>query len=229
MADHARVVIIGGGAVGCSALYHLAKLGWTECILLERDELTSGSTWHAAGNCPTFSTSWNVIKVQRYGNELVRAPCGRGRAAAHLASDRLDPARARAGPHGRVPPRLRHGARAGPRARADHACGGQGALSFPGAGGLEGALFDPYDGDVDPSQLTQAFAKAGARAGLRDPPLHTRHRARAASGRGLAGAHRSRARSTARPWSTPRAIGPARSWPWSGATCRSSPCRTSIW
>ena len=95
MTDHARVVIIGGGAVGCSALYHLALQGWTECILLERAELTSGSTWHAAGNCPTFSTSWNVIKVQRYGNAAVRAPRGRGRAAAHLASDRLDPARPR--------------------------------------------------------------------------------------------------------------------------------------
>ena len=70
MTDHARVVIIGGGAVGCSALYHLAQLGWTDCLLLERDELTSGSTWHAAGNCPNFSTSWNVIKLQRHSTRL---------------------------------------------------------------------------------------------------------------------------------------------------------------
>src|SRR6476659_4897005 len=70
MTDHARVVIIGGGAVGCSALYHLAKLGWTDCLLLERDELTSGSTWHAAGNCPNFSTSWNIIKLQRHSTKL---------------------------------------------------------------------------------------------------------------------------------------------------------------
>jgi dimethylglycine dehydrogenase len=56
MTDHARVVIIGGGAVGCSTLYHLAKMGWTDCLLLEMNELTSGSTWHAAGNVPNFST-----------------------------------------------------------------------------------------------------------------------------------------------------------------------------
>ncbi len=53
----ARVVIIGGGAVGASSLYHLAKAGWTDCVLLEKNELTAGSTWHAAGNVPTFSTS----------------------------------------------------------------------------------------------------------------------------------------------------------------------------
>ena len=48
----ARVVIIGGGVVGVSTLYHLAKAGWTDCVLLEKNELTAGSTWHAAGNCP---------------------------------------------------------------------------------------------------------------------------------------------------------------------------------
>jgi dimethylglycine dehydrogenase len=68
--SHVRVLIIGGGAVGCSALYHLVRKGWTDIALTERDELTSGSTWHAAGNCPTFSTSWNVLKLQRYGNAL---------------------------------------------------------------------------------------------------------------------------------------------------------------
>src|SRR5690606_12298388 len=50
MVETARVVIIGGGAVGASALYHLALKGWTDCLLLERNELTAGSTWHAAGN-----------------------------------------------------------------------------------------------------------------------------------------------------------------------------------
>ena len=68
----ARVVIIGGGAVGVSSLYHLAKAGWTDCVLLEKNELTAGSTWHAAGNVPTFSTSWSVMNMQRYSTELYR-------------------------------------------------------------------------------------------------------------------------------------------------------------
>ena len=66
----ARVVIIGGGAVGASVLYHLAKAGWSDCVLLEKNELTAGSTWHAAGNVPTFSTSWSIMNMQRYSTEL---------------------------------------------------------------------------------------------------------------------------------------------------------------
>ena len=50
MRTHAQAVVIGGGVIGCSILYHLTKLGWTDVVLLERDELTSGSTWHAAAN-----------------------------------------------------------------------------------------------------------------------------------------------------------------------------------
>jgi dimethylglycine dehydrogenase len=50
MKDQARVVVIGGGVVGCSILFHLAKMGWKDVILLERNELTSGSSWHAAGH-----------------------------------------------------------------------------------------------------------------------------------------------------------------------------------
>jgi dimethylglycine dehydrogenase len=69
---HARVVIIGGGVVGVSALYHLAKAGWTDCVLLEKNELTAGSTWHAAGNVPTFSSSWSIMNMQRYSAELYR-------------------------------------------------------------------------------------------------------------------------------------------------------------
>ena len=72
MKSQARVVVIGGGAVGCSALYHLTRLGWTDVVLLERDELTAGSTWHAAGNCPNFSTCWSILKLQRYSTTLYR-------------------------------------------------------------------------------------------------------------------------------------------------------------
>ena len=68
----ARVVIIGGGVVGTSTLYHLAKGGWRDCILLEKNELTAGSTWHAAGNVPNFAGSWAVMNMQRYGAEMYR-------------------------------------------------------------------------------------------------------------------------------------------------------------
>jgi dimethylglycine dehydrogenase len=60
MKSHARVVVIGGGVVGVSTLYHLAKLGWTDTVLLERSELTAGSTWHAAGLLPLFNMSYTV-------------------------------------------------------------------------------------------------------------------------------------------------------------------------
>ena len=69
---HVRVVVIGGGAVGASCLYHLAKAGWTDALLLEKNELTAGSTWHAAGNVPTFSSSWSIMNMQRYSAELYR-------------------------------------------------------------------------------------------------------------------------------------------------------------
>ena len=71
-----RVVIIGGGVIGVSSLYHLAKAGWTDCVLLEKNELTAGSTWHAAGNVPTFSTSWAIMNMQRYSTELYRGLAG---------------------------------------------------------------------------------------------------------------------------------------------------------
>jgi dimethylglycine dehydrogenase len=167
MTDRARVVIIGGGAAGCSALYHLAKLGWTDCLLLERDELTSGSTWHAAGNCPNFSTSWNIIKLQRHSTKLY----------ARLGEETGYPINY----HVTGSLRLAHS-----RARMDEykhvasmaqAQGIEFALLTPVEArarypflelhDLEGALWDPYDGDIDPSQLTQAFAKGAKDLGCR--------------------------------------------------------------
>ena len=70
MKSQARVVIIGGGIMGASLLYHLAELGWTDCILIEKDELTSGSTWHAAGQCPSITGSYNLAKIHAYSNDL---------------------------------------------------------------------------------------------------------------------------------------------------------------
>ncbi len=71
-ASSARVVVIGGGVVGCSVLYHLARAGWTDVTLLERSELTSGSTWHAAGGCHTINGDPNVAKLQKYTIELYK-------------------------------------------------------------------------------------------------------------------------------------------------------------
>jgi len=70
MKNHARVVIIGGGMMGCSLLYHLAEEGWSDSILIEKGELTSGSTWHAAGQCPSFIGSYNMAKIHHYSNTL---------------------------------------------------------------------------------------------------------------------------------------------------------------
>ena len=66
MKTHARVVVIGGGAVGVSTLYHLAKKGWSDVVLLERSELTAGSTWHAAGLLPLFNMSYTVGQLHKY-------------------------------------------------------------------------------------------------------------------------------------------------------------------
>ncbi|MBT8457028.1 MAG: FAD-dependent oxidoreductase [Rhodobacteraceae bacterium] len=159
----ARVVIIGGGAVGTSSLYHLAKAGWTDCLLLEKNELTAGSTWHAAGNVPTFSASWSIMNMQRYSTELYR---GLGDAVDYpmnyhvTGSIRLAHSRERMQEFERA----RGMGRAqgmdlsilAPKELPD-------LYPFIEIHDLEGALFDPNDGDIDPAQLTQALAK-GARA-----------------------------------------------------------------
>ena len=70
--SHAKVVVIGGGVVGCSILFHLAKFGWKDAVLLERDELTSGSSWHAAGGIHTISSDPNISRLQSYTIDLYR-------------------------------------------------------------------------------------------------------------------------------------------------------------
>jgi dimethylglycine dehydrogenase len=70
MRTHARAVVIGGGVVGVSTLYHLAKKGWTDSVLIERKELTSGSTWHAAGLLPLFNLSYSVGQIHKYSVAL---------------------------------------------------------------------------------------------------------------------------------------------------------------
>ena len=158
----ARVVIIGGGVVGCSALYHLAKKGWTDCVLLEKNELTAGSTWHAAGNVPTFSTSWAIMNMQRYSTELyarlgdeVDYPMNYHQSGsirlAHSKERVQEFERAMAmGRYQGIPMEMW----VPEQAREKY--------PFLETHDLEGVLFDPSDGDIDPAQLTQALAK-GAR------------------------------------------------------------------
>lgn len=170
MADlpsHARVVIIGGGAVGVSALYHLAKGGWTDCVLLERNELTSGSTWHAAGNVPTFSSSWSLMNMQRYSAELYR---GLSEAVGYPMNYHVTGSLRLA--HGRE--RMREFQRARGMGRyqgmaIDVIGPDEIAAKYPfiETHGLAGALYDPNDGDIDPAQLTQALAKGARDLGAR--------------------------------------------------------------
>src|SRR3978361_1511093 len=72
MKTEARAVVIGGGVVGVSTLYHLAKKGWSDSVLIERKELTSGSTWHAAGLLPLFNLSYSVGQLHKYSVGLYR-------------------------------------------------------------------------------------------------------------------------------------------------------------
>ena len=167
MSRTARVVVIGGGAVGCSALYHLALRGWTDCLLLEMNELTSGSTWHAAGNCPTFSGSWTMMRAQTYGANLYR------RLSVELQGG--------IGYHGTGSLRLAHHRERMDEFRHVQAMARAQGLAYellsPARArelypflelhDLEGALWDPLDGDVDPSQLTQAYARLAREAGCR--------------------------------------------------------------
>lgn len=157
-----RVVIIGGGAVGVSCLYHLAKAGWTDCVLIEKNELTSGSTWHAAGNVPTFSASWSIMHMQRYSTELYKR-----------LGDEVDyPMNY----HVTGSLRLAHTDERMLEFERVKSMGRYQGMNIEMVGlddirtrypflethDLKGALYDPNDGDIDPAQLTQALAK-GAR------------------------------------------------------------------
>ena len=158
----ARVVIIGGGAVGASCLYHLAKMGWSDCVLLEKNELTAGSTWHAAGNVPTFSTSWSIMNLQRYSTELYR---GLGEAVDYpmnyhvTGSIRLAHSKERMQEFERAAGMGRY---QGMPIEILSPAETQERYPFLETHDLTGSLYDPHDGDIDPAQLTQALAK-GAR------------------------------------------------------------------
>ena len=170
MADfptQARVVVIGGGVVGASCLYHLARAGWTDALLLEKNELTAGSTWHAAGNVPTFSSSWSIMNMQRYSAGLYR---GLGAEVDYpmnyhvTGSVRLAHSRARLQEFQRVVGMGRHQGMDLDILGLDEI---KGRYPFLETHDLTGALYDPYDGDIDPAQLTQALAKGARQMGAR--------------------------------------------------------------
>jgi dimethylglycine dehydrogenase len=154
----ARVAIVGGGVAGCSLLYHLRKLGWEDVVLLEEDELTSGSTWHAAGLCTQFNPSYNITGLLRYSVELYKTldadyhECGSVRLA--TTQDRIDEFRHRAATAELLdlPVEI-----VGPeRAQELH--------PLIEVGDVLAAAHLPTDGHADPSSLTRSFvADAGDR------------------------------------------------------------------
>lgn len=163
--QEARVVVIGGGAVGVSVLWHLARRGCPG-VLLEKGELTQGSTWHAAGNTPNFSGSLNVMKLQHRSNRLYdRLAAERGVTRHRTGSLRLARTAERAREFAHV---AAMAAAAGvpirlvPPAEARELYGGLLEL-----GDVEAVLWDEGDGDIDPAQMTQALAAEAREAGAR--------------------------------------------------------------
>ena len=155
----ARAVIIGGGAVGTSCLYHLAKLGWTDCVLLEKNELTAGSTWHAAGNVPTFSSSWSIMNMQRYSTELYSDLSNK---VGYPINYHVTGSIRLAHTHARML-EFNRASGMGRYQGMDLSILSHNEIKnlypFIETHDLLGALYDPSDGDIDPAQLTQALAK----------------------------------------------------------------------
>ena len=166
--EESRVVIIGGGAVGAACLYHLAEAGVSDCLLIEKDELTSGSTWHAAGNIPTYAASWLGMRAGNYAWNLykdgdkVDCPSPIAIRGILAGEDRMDLYRHLVGISksagfdlGLITP---------DEMRKMH------PYYTPGDSVI-GAIHDPYEGDIDPSQLTQA-RQGRARERRRNFPLY---------------------------------------------------------
>jgi len=180
MRSHAQVVVIGGGVVGCSVIYHLTKLGMQDVVLLERSELTSGSTWHAAGGFHTLNADTNMAALQGYTIRLYRELeelTGQSCSLHHVGGltlaetpERLDFLKSARAMHRHMgldtelvtPEEIR---KLSPITNTD---------------GVLGALYDPLDGHLDPSGTTHAYAKAaqmqGAEIILRNPVLETNPR-----------------------------------------------------
>jgi dimethylglycine dehydrogenase len=173
MKSHAQVVVIGGGVVGASVLYHLTKAGWKDVLLIERAELTSGSTWHAAGGMHTVNGDPNVAKLQQYTIELYKEiervsgqSCGvhiTGGIMLAGTRERLDwlkMAKARGRYLGMDLEiiSVAEAAKLFPLLEKKH---------------FKGAMYDPIEGHVDPYGVTHAYAKS-AQIGGAEIARHTR-------------------------------------------------------
>ena len=165
MKSQARVVVIGGGVVGCSVLYHLAKAGWTDAMLIERSELTSGSSWHAAGGFHTLNGDPNVAKLQAYTVSLYREleelsgqSCG-----LHLTGGVM-----MAGNPERMDYlRLAHAKGRCLGMDTEIITPNEAAAMFPlmDPSHFVGALWDPVEGHLDPAGTTHAYARAAQKLG----------------------------------------------------------------
>ena len=180
MKDQARVVVIGGGVVGCSILFHLAKMGWKDVVLVERDELTSGSSWHAAGQIHTISSDPNISRLQDYTINLykeIEETSGHSvgmhsTGGYYLASnqswyDYLKRERSKARSMGLEQEfvSLDEVVEKHPLINPEN---------------YVAALWDPLDGDIDPSGVTYAYAKSarvhGAEFYTHTPVIETNQR-----------------------------------------------------
>ncbi|MCH2094670.1 MAG: FAD-dependent oxidoreductase [Rhodobacteraceae bacterium] len=160
-----RVAVIGGGVVGASVLYHLTKLGWSDVMLLERAELTSGSTWHAAGGFHTLNGDTNMAALQGYTIKLYReleAITGLSCGLHHVGgitladnSDRFDMLLAERAKH-------RYMGLETEIVTPDEI---KALAPIVETNGILGALYDPLDGHLDPSGTTHAYAKAARMGG----------------------------------------------------------------
>ncbi len=166
MADlpsQAQVVIIGGGVGGCSIAYHLTLMGWKDVVILERHELTSGSTWHSAGLVGQMRSDANLTRMMHYSTDLYRRlkdetghdPAWREVGGLRLASsaERLEEIKRLVGMAGSfgVPMELISAKEA------------QDMFPLMSIDGVVGAAFTPNDGMIDPTGLTNALA-AGAKS-----------------------------------------------------------------
>ena len=165
MRTSARVVVIGGGVVGVSTLYHLAKKGWSDCVLVERKELTSGSTWHAAGLLPLFNMSYSVGQIHKYSVGLYKsleAETGQSVGLKQVSNirlartrDRMDEYRYYAGVAQTIGVEVRFLTPA------------QVKEIWPlcNIDGILGAIQHPEDGYIQPADLTQALATGARKLG----------------------------------------------------------------